>query len=302
MSITIAESSFGHGHLFDQCALPFSAPNGVVSLGNFGPLASSKHVVCIHDANTFIVPESYSRKFGLIYRTLLPLIGRRARRVFTVSEFSARMLAQYGVASADKITVVPNGHEHVLRWDAERADPAIFDRLKRPYVLLLGSTARHKNISVVLACAAALDQAGIDIAVVGGGSSIFAEAQGAQGETNVHRFEALTDDDLAALYGRALCLAFPSITEGFGLPPLEAMVCGCPVISSNAASLPEVGGDAFVYVDPLKPQDWQQAILALAGDTDVRAAMIVRGRQQAKKFSWASGARKYLDALIRLQS
>src|SRR4029077_15143313 len=100
--------------------------------------------------NTFILPESYSRTFGLIYRRLLPWVGRSARRVATVSRFSADMLVKYGISLEEKIFIAPNGHEHVLRWDASRARRPLLGTLKRPYILLLGSSAKHKNVDIIL--------------------------------------------------------------------------------------------------------------------------------------------------------
>jgi glycosyltransferase involved in cell wall biosynthesis len=97
-------------------------------------------------------------------------------------------------------------------------------------------------------------------------------------------------------------LAFPSKTEGFGIPPLEAMARGCPVISSNAASLVEVGGDAVAYVDPDHGDGWRDAIIGLAGNQDLRAAMAMRGRTRAAQFSWKRSARLYLDEILRLRA
>jgi glycosyltransferase involved in cell wall biosynthesis len=294
------QTRFGSGHAWDQFILPFYAGNGILSLGNLGPVLARNHIVCIHDANTFIQPTSYSRVFGATYRNLLPLIGRRARRVATVSRFSADALVRHRVCQPEKIFIAPNGHEHALRWDAGRARLALIDELKRPYVLLLGSSARHKNIEVILNQAQGLDEAGIDVVVAGGASSIFA-ANAAIRRPNIHHTGFVDDDDLAALYERALCLVFPSRTEGFGIPPLEAMTRGCPVISSDAASLCEVGGDAVIYVDPDDGDGWRQAIIALSRDEDRRATMIARGRQRAGLFSWRKSAELYIDEILRLR-
>jgi glycosyltransferase involved in cell wall biosynthesis len=299
--IGICRTRFGSGHGWDQFVLPLHARNGLLSLGNFGPVLAHKHIVCIHDANTFILPESYSRSFGMVYRTLLPWVGRRARRVATVSQFSADMLVKYGVCRREKIFIAPNGHEHVLRWDAKRAELPLLGSLKLPYVLLLGSSARHKNIDVILEQAAALDAAGIDVIVVGGASSIFAAREKIVHQPNIHHAGFVGDDELAALYENALCLVFPSKTEGFGIPPLEAMTLGCPVISSNAASLVEVGGDAVIYVDPDDTMRWREAIIGLSVNADLRATLAAKGRQRAALFSWKHSAELYLDEILRLQ-
>jgi glycosyltransferase involved in cell wall biosynthesis len=298
--IEVCRTSFGSGHAWDQLILPLYAKSGVLSLGNFGPVLTRNHIVCIHDANTFIEPESYSLAFGLAYRTLLPLIGKRARRVATVSRFSADMLVKYGVCRPDKIFIAPNGHEHALRWDASRAKIPLLNTLTRPYVLLLGSGAEHKNVDVILEQAQALDAAGIDIVVVGGASSIFSANKPAVRTSNIHYVGYVGDDDLAAFYEGAICLVFPSKTEGFGIPPLEAMARGCPVISSNAASLVEVGGDAVVYVDPDHSDGWRDAIIGLSGNQDLRAAMSLQGRKRAALFSWKRSGQLYLDEILRL--
>jgi len=299
-TIEIDWTNFGAGHAWDQLVLPLHARSRVLSLGNFGPVVGRNHIVCIHDASTFIQPESYSRAFGMAYRTLLPLIGKQARRVATVSQFSADMLVKYGVCRREKIFVAPNGHEHALRWNARQAAIPLLDALKRPYVLLQGNRAKHKNINVILDQAQALDEAGIDIVVVGAASNIFSADAPDLLRSNIHHVGYVEDDDLAALYEGALCLVFPSRTEGFGIPPLEAMARGCPVISSNAASLVEVGGDAVAYVDPDHAEGWREAIIGLSGNDGLRATMAAQGRKRAALFSWKRSAQLYLDEMRRL--
>jgi glycosyltransferase involved in cell wall biosynthesis len=297
--IEMCRTRFGSGHTWDQLVLPFKERSGVLSLGNFGPVLARNHIVCIHDANTFIEPKSYSRSFGIAYRTLLPWIGRRARKVATVSEFSADMLVRYGVCQREKIFVAPNGHEHALRWDAKRAEIQLLNALTRPYILLLGGPAKHKNVQVVLDQAEGLDAAGLDIVVVGAISNIFSRNASSYHRSNIHHAGYVGDDDLAALYEGALCLVFPSRTEGFGIPPLEAMARGCPVISSNAASLVEVGGDAVVYVNPDHGDGWRDTIIGLSGNDGLRAKMAAQGRKRAALFAWKRSARRYLDEILR---
>jgi glycosyltransferase involved in cell wall biosynthesis len=160
------------------------------------------------------------------------------------------MLVKYGICRREKIFIAPNGHEHALRRDAKWAEIPLLRVLRRPYVLLLGSSAKHKNVHVILEQARGIDAAGIDIVVVGGASSIFSANAPDYQRASIHYAGYVGDDDLAALYEGALCLAFPSKTEGFGIPPLEAMARGCPVICSNASSLIEVGGNAVLMWIP----------------------------------------------------
>jgi glycosyltransferase involved in cell wall biosynthesis len=294
------QTDYGEGHAWDQIVLPFHAGAGILSLGNFGPLLGPRQIVCIHDANTFIEPESYSPMFGMAYRTLLPLLGRRARRVATVSRFSAEALVRYGVCRPEKIFIAANGHEHALRWDPSRTKNPLFQTIKRPFVMLLGSRARHKNVDVVLKQAEGLDKAGIDVVVIGGEESIFAADLSPIYRSNIYHAGYVSNDDLAAFYQSALCLAFPSKTEGFGIPPLEAMARGCPVISSNAASLVEVGGDAVIYVHPDKGDEWREAIVGLAKNDALRRTMIEKGHNRAALFTWRNSARIYLEEIVRL--
>jgi glycosyltransferase involved in cell wall biosynthesis len=300
--ITLKATKFGTGHLWDQLVLPWYQKHGVLSLGNFGPLLASNHVVCIHDANTFIFPESYSRTFATFYKVFLPVIAHRARKVATVSEFSAGMLVRHGVCSKEKLFIVYNGHEHALRWDASRADQRLINLSNRRYVLLLGSQAKHKNVDVVLSGAPALDAAGVDVVVVGGASGIFANGAREIRGGNIFYTGYVTDDELAALFENAMCFAFPSKTEGFGTPPLEAMVRGCPVICADAASLPEVGGDAILYANPDKPAEWTARILSLANSEELRTELVAKGKERAKMFSWKEGARIYIEQMLNLTS
>ena len=242
----IVRTPIGGGPLWDQCVLPFYAQGVVLSLCNMGPLAAARQVLCIHDLNIILAPDSYGRLFQAYYRVMLPWLARRAAYVVTVSEFSARMLSEYQYCPTEKIRVIPDGHEHVFRWKPQLSSYAVSGRHRRPFVFALGSRARHKNIGLLFSIAKDLDALGIDLVVAGAKGHAFAAVDEEALPGNVRRLGYVSDDDLAALYQSALCFAFPSMTEGFGLPALEALALGCPVIASNTASLPEVCGTAAI--------------------------------------------------------
>ena len=291
------------GHLWEQLVLPARSRAPLLNLCNTAPLVRVKQVVCIHDANVFRMPESYGFAFRTSYKLLQPGLARRSARIATVSADSARQIAKYLPLRAADIAILPNGHEHALTWNPAAATVFDVEDQNRPFILLLGSRARHKNARLVLGLADALDAMGLDLLVAGGSAAIFAgddgEAPGAK-LRNVRYLGRVSDDDLALLFSRALCLAFPSFTEGFGLPILEAMALGCPVISSNSASMPEVCGDAALMAAPDDPSEWIKHFRSLAGSEDLREELRERGRRQAGKFSWSKTAKDYIELMDRL--
>jgi glycosyltransferase involved in cell wall biosynthesis len=294
------------GHGWEQIELPRLSPGPLLNLCNTAPALKRDQIVCIHDANVFTSPESYSRSFRTAYRALQPLLARRSARISTVSQASARQLARHLPIRAGDIAVLPNGHEHALAWNPAKAElaPALLaDRAdrERPFVLALGSRARHKNLALVVTIAPRLAELGIDVVVAGGGADIFADEDLARAG-NVSMVGRVGDDDLAYLLDRALCLAFPSWTEGFGLPILEAMARRCPVVSSDRASMPEVCGGAALLASPSDPAAWATHIAALAGSAGLRDDLIGRGQARLPLFSWRRTAEGYLDLAHSPQS
>ncbi|WP_454813611.1 glycosyltransferase family 4 protein [Labrys neptuniae] len=285
------------GHLWEQMTLPTLDRRFLLNLCNLGPVARSRQIVCIHDANVANMPASYSLAFRAVYGTLIPLLVRRAAAITTVSHFSAGELARHLPIAREDIVVLPNGHEHVFRWNASRSSIRAKHRLERPYVFIIGSRARHKNVAMVLGLAKSLDERGIDIVVTGGQSSIFTAEEHGTPAPNVRFMGFVDDDDLAALLQGALCLLFPSLTEGFGLPIIEAMALGCPVISSDQASMPEVCGDAAMLAPPDQPTIWFRHIESLAASDTLRATFAERGRKRVGAYSWRKSAQGYLDII-----
>ena len=293
-AIDVRSTSALRGHLWEQTVLPLTWRGPLLNLCNTAPVLRTSQVVCIHDTNVFRMPESYTLRFRALYRTLQPIIVRRAVRVATVSYDAAAQLAEHLPIAQHEIEILPNGHEHALQWDATAARVFTETPQVRPFVLLLGSRARHKNTELILGLADRMDDLGVDLLVAGGDGAIFAETHTARA-TNVRILGRVSDDDLALLFARALCLAFPSFTEGFGLPVLEAMALGCPVISSNRSSLPEICGNAALMASPDDPEAWAKHLTALAGSPTLREDLRGRGRIQAARYSWNETAKGYID-------
>ena len=290
------------GHAWEQLVLPLHAGGGLISLCNTGPVLKSRQIVCIHDLNTRIFPESYSRTFRLVYRVLTPLLLRRATQVATVSNFSASLMESYGLKPRRGIMVIPNGHEHTARWKPEHT-VATASASGPDTIVLLGSNAPHKNVGLILGMADRLADEGFRIALVGScDPRVFASGKQSSLPDNVIALGRLSDDALAALLQDSLCLAFPSFVEGFGLPPLEAMSLGCPVVASDRTSLPEVCGTAALYADPEEADAWTASFRRLRCEEGLRHALVKAGREQAMRFSWNASARLYLELMVPMDA
>ena len=286
------------GHAWEQAVLPARWPGRLLNLCNTAPAFKADQIVCIHDASVFDAPESYGRSFRALYGALQPLLARRAARITTVSAYSARQIARRLPVRAADIAVLPNGHEHALAWDPAlaRTAPGLVAEAGDGFVLAIGSRARHKNLRLLVEIAPALAELGLDVLIVGGGGGIFAEAA-LDAAANVKLVASATDHDLAYLMDRALCLAFPSWTEGFGLPIVEAMARGCPVVASDRASMPEVCGAAALMAAPDDPDAWVARIRALAESPDLRRELAGLGHERVRAFSWAATAAGYLELM-----
>jgi glycosyltransferase involved in cell wall biosynthesis len=297
VSIERREMGRTGGHSWEQARLPSSLDgSGLLSLCNTGPRLARKHIVCIHDANVWNAPQSYSLAFRTLYRTLLPCLGRTAWKISTVSHYSLGELVGRGIVSAQRAFVAPNGHEHALRWKPQHSETTR-RAASRDTIVMIGSPAPHKNIGFVLDMAGRLADAGLRIAVAGAADPRVFNGQSRAEAANIHWLGRISDGELAALLRDSLCLAFPSLTEGFGLPALEAMAMGCPVVVSDRASLPEVCGDSALFAPPDDADAWFDSFVRLRGSQALRLHMIGKGRARASAYSWRATALRYIEAM-----
>ena len=290
------------GQWWEQLELPAKARGKLLlNFCNLAPVLSPTSITMIHDTQVFTSPKSYTPAFGRFYRTVQPMIGARAVRVLTVSRFSAEQLVRWNVAPADRIRVIHNGVDHVAH---AAADPAILGALglgTARYVLALSSVQAHKNLKVLLEAFASERLADLTLVLFGaeGRSAVMAAsiAAGLTVPPNVVFAGRVSDGALRTLTENALCYAMPSRTEGFGLPPLEAMLSGCPAVVSTGGALPEVCGDAALYADPDRPAAWIGAIRAVADDPELRARHAALGRLRAAHFTWARAGESLMEVL-----
>lgn len=280
-------------HAWEQLALPRAARDGLlVNLAGSAPWFARRQVATLHDAAVFDHPEAYTPAFVAWYRRLFRRLGRRAARLLTVSAFSRQRLVQALGVAPERFAIVPCGADHL---DEVVADDAVIARLGlegQRFVLAVGSENPTKNQAGLLEAWRRLrPDADCRLVLVGGRNQrVFHSGGAGDDPPGVVRTGWLPDAPLVALYRRAEALAFPSHYEGFGLPPVEAMRCGCPVLVARAASMPEVCGDAALYVDPADPADIAAGLRRLLGDEALRARLRAAGRERAAGCTWAASA------------
>jgi len=246
----------------------------------------------------------------LYARPVMNLAARRADHIVTISEFSKSQIVEHLGVDASKITAIHCGVTAEFQpMDRSRAFSAVAQAfgLSRPYILYVGNLKPHKNVSLLLHAFALLRERGdfpLDLVILGDdarwGSSRRGEASRLGITDRTHFIPSVSQDLLPKAYAAAELLVLPSTIEGFGLPVLEAMACGTPVICSRAASLPEVGGDAALYFDPSDPEDLAHAIRQVLESSDLQRTLRVKGLARARQFTWSDSTRKHVDVYLRL--
>lgn len=287
------------GHVWEQAVLPVQAADCALlySPANLAPLASSCSVLVIHDLAALRLPHAYSRAYVAYQRVMLPALGHRARRLITVSEFSRRELVELLGVDPGRIEVIPEGVDERFgrTGAADVAAASARYRLTAPYVLAVGTVSARKNLNALDPAARALGERGIELVVAGSDRGYLRGAP-----VSLRRLGYVDDRDLPGLYAGASAFAMPSKYEGFGLPCLEAMACGTPVVASRAGALPEVVGDAGVLVDADDSSAFADALLAAACDETLHARLDRAGRRRAAEFSWRRTAGLTDDVLGQL--
>lgn len=284
-----------------QAQLPWHVPGGLMSFCNLAPVALRRQIVCIHDMHTRLMPSSYGRGFRWAHRVILPVVGSRAARVTTVSQHSRRHLVEFGIAPEENIVVTYNGSDHTKKWDAARSALTI-DR-GRPYVLCLGRRDQeYKNMWLLARLARHLDAMGLDLWMPGDVDEATLLRHVREMPGNIILLGRVNDDDFKKALEGALCFLFPSRMEGFGLPAIEAMAAGCPVVASTSPCLPEVCENAAMYAFPDDVAGWAETVRRLMLSPDLRQSMIKKGHARASSYSWRVTAATYLELMMQVDA
>ncbi|MFP5220966.1 MAG: glycosyltransferase family 4 protein [Acidobacteriota bacterium] len=268
------QAAKGYDVYHEAAFFPFLAPKGV------------KTVFTIHDLSLIRYPQHHPRERVLYFDLFFKRRLRQVSRFLAVSEFTRREMAE--VLGIDPALVGLTHNAIDPRQFHPRPGETRMPGLApgEPYFLFLGTNDPRKNPQVI---PKALAASGLDVTLALAGWSGWSQEEAAAGR--VAELGYVPEESLAGLYSDALALVYPSLYEGFGLPVLEAMSCGCPVITADAASLPEVGGDACLYLsDPSDPIEMARAMILVASDPDLREDMRAKGLLQAKRFAWERSA------------
>jgi glycosyltransferase involved in cell wall biosynthesis len=270
------------------------------------PLARARGVVTVHDLSFLTVPECADPRLRAFLERAVPGAVRRARRVLADSASTANDLNRLLGVPAEKISIVPAGIE--ARFQPVR-DPACLARVRARYslperfILGLGTLEPRKNFVRLIQAYAELQRRAPlpqNLVIAGGPGwlyeGIYAEARRQAAPERICFPGFVADEDLPALYTLADAFAFPSLYEGFGIPPLEAMGCGTPVICANNSSLPEAVGDAALLVDATDVGGLAGGLLGLLGDGALRARLVTAGLARAGRFTWSDAAAGLLAA------
>jgi glycosyltransferase involved in cell wall biosynthesis len=286
------------GQAWEQLVLPAEAARRRASLifspANLAPVVWPRNVLMLHDAAVLREPTAYSRTYSTWHRHFGVLCAQRALRVVTVSEFSRRELVELAGLDPAKLVVIRGGVDERFRPSADHERVARKLGLAGPYVLTVATDDRRKNLSVLSRAAARLEALGVELVWAGDRRPYIAQAPSIDG---VRALGYVDEADLPGLYRGARAFVLPSRYEGLGLPCLEAMACGTPVVAANRAALPETCGTAALLVDPDDADAVGDAVMRAVSDEALRACLRKAGLQRAAERTWGSAARE-TDALL----
>ena len=293
-----------NGHPWEQIALPWAVPQGMplFSPAGCGPVAHPNQILTIHDLGPLDTPQSYNRGFALWYSQLVPALARRTRKIVTVSEYCRGRIVELLKVPENKVIVAGEaaGPFFSRRSEAEVVRTKELFGIHGPYFLAVGAISPRKNLSRLLRAWSQVmsDIEGADLVIVGQERLRFSASSMMDTlPDGVAHLAAVNDEALACLYSGARGLLYPSLYEGFGLPILEAMASGCPVLTSNCTAMPEVAGDAAVLVDPLSVESIAEGIRILASEHSARK-LSQKGLERSKGFSWERTARIVENAIL----
>jgi glycosyltransferase involved in cell wall biosynthesis len=299
----------GHSHFWEQCVLPFfflqqKGKSILVNFTGIGPVLVKNKIVTIHDLAFMFHPQWYSKTYASFYRILTPLSAKTALKVLTVSNFSKSEIIRMLHIGDRKIEVVYNAVPPCL-MEEEPEYSSTENNISDKYVLVVSSIDPRKNFERLLKAFRYLEDTDLHLYIVGGWNAIYTSGS-IQNEMDVcenpriHWLGRVSDEELKSYYRQAACFVYPSLYEGFGIPPIEAMAMNCPAIVSDIPVLREVCGSAAIYVNPYNEKEMAVEIKRLCGDENLKEEMKLRGKKQLENYSWIKSAGKLYSIINSL--
>ncbi|MFK3841206.1 glycosyltransferase family 4 protein [Serratia sp. NPDC087055] len=298
--LRVEQIGLSHGHLWEQIELPlYLSQRGsplLVNLGSTGPIIYRNKIITHHDITYLRYPESYSKPFILFYRFLVPMMISSSKHLLTVSEFSKREITKTYRYPGENTSVIYNAAD--IKFTSKRRKDSVV------YFLFVASEKFHKNQHGMIDAFLKFNNCRsegkkVKLKIIGDllKRELDSNYNLENGMENIEFLGRVEDDELIILYQNAFAFIFPSFYEGFGIPPLEAQACGCPVLASDKASIPEILGDSALYFDPFDESEIVKAMEIIIKDDDLRNELIRRGNENIKRFSWQASAEKLIKAV-----
>ena len=295
--LQIIRFGWGGSHLWEQCVLPFffigKKHYHIMSFTGLGSILIPNKIMTIHDLAFLKNPSWYSKAYYWYYKLMTPLAVKTSKHIITVSHFSKEeILRFYPFLKRERISVVHNAIDQQLF--NHHAD---IPQSKERFALCVSSIDPRKNFArLIEACQ---DISDAKLYIVGNYNRVFSKQKELESTSNHIQFIGrVSDQELVKLYNQAECFIFPSLYEGFGLPPLEAMACGCPILVSDIPVEREVCGDAAMYFNPLDPNEILRTITQYLNSDDViKETMRQKGFANIMRFSWEKSAKEVMKII-----
>ena len=284
------------GHYWEQVELPRALKKRgaplLLNLCSTAPAFYKNQIVTHHDVTYKRYPASFSKKFRFVYGILIPRMLKNSRHLLTVSEFSKGEIHRVFGYPKDKISIIYNAVSDAF----SKVEDDHSHNMRASYLLAVSSPNFHKNFHGMLSAFESLSKEyDVSLKIIGKTAVSFSQQDFSTLLSQSDKVEFMgrvEDNELITLYQNALAFVFPSFYEGFGIPPLEAQSCGCPVISSNTASMPEVLQDSVIYFDPNNIAMISETMVKIISDPALRSELVKKGNENVKRFSWNSSAKK----------
>lgn len=305
---TVIFCGFGKSHVWEQLSLPLcfwkmkSKNNILVNFTGIGPIIVGKKIMTIHDLAFMVNSSWYSFIYSALYKLLTPLSVSTSKKILTVSEFSKNEIVRLMSVKPNRISVIYNAVSSSFK---NIGNLSSYKETKTKYILAVSSIDPRKNFNRLLKAFSMLNDIDIKLYVIGGQNKIYStsveELCNGIPKDRIEWLGYVSDRKLIEYYTNASVFIYPSLYEGFGIPPLEAMSCGVPTIVSDIPPLREVCGDASLYVDPNDESDISQKIRLLLSDVDLQKKLRNGGFERCKSFDWNKSASKLVSVIDSLR-